>query len=226
MILQERKIVNDSFIKCITTAEEISSKRRTRQSRLSNENQRMLRQLLCLKGELSERQKALVKTKLELHCLRQRLRQQAFRTSRMASRLEENKLLTEKLLERNVKLNERTRELLELYRTRALMFVYKLIGMTQELLATKTRSKAFADASAHLKSKNKKLQLRQRMLINKYTTLVAQATAPKDAQDANYGLVHMALHYMACLWECVSSLGQCPKLEGPNRRFQWALSLI
>ncbi|XP_064546646.1 uncharacterized protein LOC135434151 isoform X2 [Drosophila montana] len=152
MILQERKIVNDSFIKCITTAEEISSKRTAWQSRLDNENQRMLRQLICLKGELSERQKALVKTKLELHCLRQRLRQQASKTSRLASRLEENKLLTEKLLKRNLKLNERTTELLEVYRTRALMFVYKLIGMAQELLVTKAKSKAFADASAHLKS--------------------------------------------------------------------------
>lgn len=79
-----------------------------------------------------------------------------------------------------------------------------------------------------LNSKNKKLQLRQRMLINKYTTLVSQDKAPPkdDAQNANHGLLQMALHYIGCLWECVSSLGQCPKLEGPNRRCQWALSLI
>ncbi|XP_017871950.1 PREDICTED: uncharacterized protein LOC108619720 [Drosophila arizonae] len=223
LILLERKILNNKFIKCISDAGEMSNKRLTGSCKLRSEHQAILGQLVGLKLQLSERNNTLVKFKLELHFLRQRLRQQTFKTNRMTARLKHNKLLAEKLLERNSKLSSRSLELLELYRMRALMFVFKLIGMAQELIVTKTKSKAYEDASEHLKCKNRQLQLRQRILIKKFTKRTSQDKIHTDTVNGARNIFDTGLHYLDFLWNCVSSLAQCPKVQGPGRRCEWAL---
>lgn len=116
LILLERKILNNKFIKCISDAGEMSSKRLTGSCKLRSEHQAIICQLVGLKLQLSERNNTLVKFKLELHFLRQRLRQQTFKTNRITARLKHNKLLAEKLLERNSNLNSRVNIHLSIYR--------------------------------------------------------------------------------------------------------------
>ncbi|XP_023166966.1 uncharacterized protein LOC111596828 [Drosophila hydei] len=229
LILSERRTVNDTLIQFIADAEVLSSKRLASSCTMRREHQAILSQLVGLKVQLAERNNTLVKFKLELHCLRQRLRSQALKTNRMTARLKQSKLLTEKLLENNNSLNARAIESLELYRTRALMFVFKLTGMAQELIVTKTKSKAYEDAMEQLKCKNRQLQLRQRILIKKIAKLTSQdkihTNTNTDANMVNGArkIIAFGLHYLGLLWKCVSALAQCPELEGRDTHCEWAL---
>lgn len=116
LILSERRTVNDTLIQFIADAEVLSSKRLASSCTMRREHQAILSQLVGLKVQLAERNNTLVKFKLELHCLRQRLRSQALKTNRMTARLKQSKLLTEKLLENNNSLNARVNISLSIYR--------------------------------------------------------------------------------------------------------------
>ncbi|XP_034487846.1 uncharacterized protein LOC117792005 [Drosophila innubila] len=172
-----------------------------------------IQNVISLQDELCLAHNTLEKHKLQLKRFKEKLLKETIKTQRIEKSLKESKHINKKLRIRNLTLHAVKKDTVELYRSRDLMFVYQLIEKAKELINAQNKTKAVASVSTYLQTNIEEIQLQESVLLR-------QLAAGTVERNANFKYRHIFLQYIDFLWECMSSLAHCPKLESPYKKFQ------